>query len=116
MSIRGVITPPIVSMPRVSGVTSSRRTSVTSPASTAPWIAAPTDTASSGFTSFLASFPKNALTFSWTRGILVCPPTKMTSSTSEVLSPASFSAISVGLIVLSTKFSTSDSSFALVNL
>ena len=43
-SMSFVITPPLVSMPRVSGVTSSRRTSLTSPASTPAWIAAPTAT------------------------------------------------------------------------
>ncbi len=49
-SISGVITPPSVSIPSVSGVTSSSRTSLTSPFSTPPWIAAPTATTSSGFT------------------------------------------------------------------
>ena len=62
--MRGVITPPIVSIPNVKGVTSKSRTSVTSPANTAPCMAAPTETASSGFTSFLASLPKNSFTFS----------------------------------------------------
>ena len=37
-----VITPPSVSIPSDSGVTSNNKTSVLSPASTAPWIAAPT--------------------------------------------------------------------------
>ena len=83
-SIKGVITPPIVSIPRVNGVTSKRRISVTSPDSTAPWIAAPAATASSGFISFLGSLPKNSFTFSCTRGILVWPPTKITSLISEV--------------------------------
>ena len=49
-SMSFVITPPLVSMPRVSGVTSSRSTSFTSPASTPAWMAAPTATTSSGFT------------------------------------------------------------------
>ena len=116
LSIKGVITPPIVSIPSVKGVTSKSNTSVTSPASTAPWIAAPTETASSGFTSFLASLPKKDFTFSCTRGILVCPPTKITSSTSEAFNPASLRAISVGFMVRSTKFSTRDSNLALVSL
>ena len=39
--IIGVATPPAVSIARVRGVTSSRRTSLTSPLSTPPWMAAP---------------------------------------------------------------------------
>ena len=53
-----VITPPRVSMPNDRGVTSSSSTSVTSPARTAPWMAAPIATASSGFTAFEGCFPK----------------------------------------------------------
>ena len=49
-SISVVITPPLVSMPSDSGVTSSSRMSLTSPFSTPPWIAAPTATTSSGLT------------------------------------------------------------------
>ncbi len=49
-SISFVITPPLVSIPRVSGVTSSSSTSLTSPASTPAWIPAPTATTSSGLT------------------------------------------------------------------
>ena len=49
-SIRRVNTPPSVSMPSDSGVTSSSRTSLTSPFSTPAWIAAPTATTSSGLT------------------------------------------------------------------
>ena len=70
-SINFVITPPIVSIPRDNGVTSSNRTSVTSPAKTPPCIAAPAATASSGFTSFLGSLPKYSLTTFCTKGILV---------------------------------------------
>jgi len=43
-SIRRVNTPPIVSIPSDSGVTSNSSTSFTSPVSTPPWIAAPTAT------------------------------------------------------------------------
>ena len=114
--MRGVITPPMVSIPKVKGVTSKRSTSVTSPANTAPCIAAPTATASSAFTSFLASFPKKFFTFSCTRGILVWPPTNITSSTSEALSFASFRAIFTGVKVFSTKPSTKASNLARVNL
>ena len=41
-SIKAVITPPMVSIPRLSGVTSSSNTSLTSPDNTAPCSAAPT--------------------------------------------------------------------------
>ena len=58
-SISGVATPPRVSIPKVSGVTSNNKTSVVSPDKTEPCMAAPTATASSGFKSFLASLPKN---------------------------------------------------------
>jgi len=53
-----VITPPSVSMPSDSGVTSSSTTSFTSPVSTPPWMAAPTATTSSGFTPLCGSLPK----------------------------------------------------------
>ena len=58
-SINLVITPPIVSIPRDKGVTSNNKTSLTSPVSTPPWIAAPTATTSSGFTPFDGFLPKN---------------------------------------------------------
>ncbi len=45
-----VNTPPKVSIPRDRGVTSSSRTSLTSPPRTPPWMAAPMATTSSGFT------------------------------------------------------------------
>ena len=50
LSIILVINPPIVSTPKDNGVTSNSKTSLISPASTAPLIAAPTATTSSGFT------------------------------------------------------------------
>ena len=53
-SIIGVITPPRVSIPSVNGVTSRSNTSDLSPLSTAPCVAAPKATASSGLISFLA--------------------------------------------------------------
>ena len=79
-SISLVITPPLVSMPRVSGVTSSSRTSLTSPASTPAWMAAPTATTSSGLTPRCGSLPVSSLTFSWTAGMRVMPPTSTTWS------------------------------------
>ena len=54
-SISLELTPPIVSMPRLSGVTSSSSTSLTSPANTPPWIAAPIATTSSGLTPCIGS-------------------------------------------------------------
>ena len=52
-----VITPPLVSMPSDSGVTSSSRTSLTSPRSTPAWTAAPMATTSSGLTDLFGSLP-----------------------------------------------------------
>ena len=66
-------------MPSDSGVTSSSSTSLTSPFSTPAWIAAPTATASSGFTSLRGSLPKNSRTLSTTLGMRVWPPTRITS-------------------------------------
>ncbi len=57
-SIITVITPPSVSMPSDSGVTSSSKTSFTSPVSTPPWTAAPTATTSSGLTFCFGCLPK----------------------------------------------------------
>src|SRR5580693_5243681 len=71
-----VITPPLVSIPRLSGVTSSSRTSFTSPLSTPAWRAAPTATTSSGLTPLLGSLPPViSLTRSDTAGIRVEPLT-----------------------------------------
>ena len=96
-SISLVITPPSVSMPSDSGVTSSSSTSLTVPPSTPPWIAAPTATASSGLTSLRGSLPKNSLTASCTFGMRVWPPTRITSWTSETFRPASLIAVRHGL-------------------
>ena len=80
-----VNTPPLVSMPRHSGVTSRSSTSLTSPASTPPWMAAPTATTSSGLTPLCGSLPMSCLTFSCTAGTRVMPPTRMTWSMSPLL-------------------------------
>ena len=69
-------------MPSDSGVTSSSRMSCTSPASTPPWIAAPTATTSSGFTPLCGSLPNSSFTSSCTLGMRVEPPTSTTSSIS----------------------------------
>ncbi len=50
LGTRTVMTPPLVSRPSDSGVTSSSTTSLTLPVRTAPWMAAPTATTSSGLT------------------------------------------------------------------
>ena len=113
-SISGVITPPKVSIPNVKGVTSNNNTSDLSPLRTAPWVAAPKATASSGLISFLASLPKKSATVFWTIGILVCPPTRITSLISFGLSFASFKAVLTGSKLLVTKSPTKDSSLALV--
>ncbi|COX77196.1 Uncharacterised protein [Mycobacterium tuberculosis] len=74
-----VITPPLVSIPRLSGVTSSSRTSFTSPLRTPACRAAPTATTSSGLTPLLGSLPPvSSLTRSVTAGIRVEPPTSTT--------------------------------------
>ena len=108
------MTPPLVSRPSDSGVTSSSTTSVTLPVSTAPWMAAPTATTSSGLTPLCGSLPKISLTICWTRGIRVEPPTSTTSSMSFGLSLASFSAVSTGPRQRSKRLSVSFSNCARV--
>ncbi len=67
--------------------------SCTSPASTPPWIAAPTATTSSGLTPLWGSLPPNSsLTTSCTLGMRVEPPTSTTSSIFVGSSLASLSA------------------------
>ena len=105
-------TAPSVSIPRVSGVTSRSNTSSTSPLRTPPWIAAPMATTSSGLTPLFASLPKNCFTFCWMRGILVCPPTKITSSIWAAVLSASANAWRQGSIVLSTSSVINCSSLA----
>ena len=111
-----VMTPPKVSMPSDSGVTSSSSTSLTSPASTPAWIPAPTATASSGLTSLRGSLPNRSFTYFCTSGMRVCPPTRITSAMSEVLTPASFMAMRQGSTVFCTRSSTRESSLARVSL
>lgn len=108
-------TPPSVSMPKLSGVTSSSNKSCTSPFSTPPWIAAPYATASSGFTEVFSFLPsKNSDTFLCTSGILVEPPTIMHSSNSDFFNPESLIQFSIGLIDLTIKSSIKLSNLALV--
>ena len=63
----------------------------------------------------LGSLPKKFFTVSITFGILVIPPTSITSPISPADKPASFIAVLHGSIVFSIKSAHSDSSFALVN-
>ena len=114
-SIKRVKRPPLVSIPRDSGVTSRRRTSFTSPCRTPPWIAAPIATTSSGFTPLLGSLPKKDFTVSVIFGIRVIPPTRTISSTSPAFRPASFRAFSIGAMVRFTKSSTRLSSLERVS-
>ena len=102
-SISLVKMPPLVSMPRLSGVTSSSRTSLTSPLSTPACRAAPTATTSSGLTPLFGSRPVSCLTRSETAGIRVEPPTRMTWSTSAILMPASLMACSNGPLQRSSR-------------
>ena len=100
----------MVSIPRVRGVTSRRRTSFTSPAITPPWIAAPSATASSGLTERLGSLPKKSFTTCWTLGIRVIPPTRITSAILDLSILASDKAFLQGSMVFWIRSSTSSSS------
>ena len=115
-SIRRVNTPPSVSMPSDSGVTSSSSTSFTSPLSTPAWIAAPMATTSSGLTPLCGSLPNSSFTASCTLGMRVMPPTRITSSIWLAVTPASFSACFTGPMVFWIRSSTSASSLARVIL
>ena len=102
-------------MPSDSGVTSSSSTSLTSPARTPPWIAAPIATTSSGLTPLWGSLPKKSLTTFWIAGMRVWPPTSTTSSMSLDSTPESFNACLLGAIERWTRSSTSCSSFGRVS-
>ena len=103
-SISVVITPPLVSMPSDSGVTSSSSTSLTSPLRTPAWSAAPTATTSSGLTPLLGSLPpSSSLTTSVTAGIRVEPPTRTTWSMLATATPPSLSTDLNGALVRSSR-------------
>ena len=95
-SMSFVITPPLVSMPSESGVTSRSSTSLTSPLSTPACTAAPMATTSSGLTLLLGSLPVRPETSSATAGIRVEPPTRITWSIWSLVRPASLIACSNG--------------------
>src|ERR1700689_4729316 len=99
-----VITPPRVSRPSDSGVTSSSRTSLTSPLSTAACTAAPSATTSSGLTDMFGSLPPvSRRTRFCTAGMRVEPPTRITSSMALAVSLASAIAWPTGPVVRSTR-------------
>ena len=89
---------------------------MTSPARTPAWMAAPIATTSSGLTPLWGSLPKRSRTSSWTLGMRVWPPTRITSSICLAVSPASFSACRHGSAVRSIRSMTSCSSLARVSV
>ena len=103
-SINLVMMPPMVSMPRDSGVTSMSRTSLRSPFNTPACSDAPTATTSSGFTPLFGSRPPvSCFTNSLTAGMRVDPPTSTTCAMSETFTPASLITSLNGLRVRSSK-------------
>ena len=108
--------PPIVSIPKLNGVTSNNRTSLRSPASTAPCTAAPAATASSGLTSLRGALPNIFSTTSCTLGMRVIPPTRITSSMSSVVTLASCIAMRHGSRLRRINSSTNCSNLARVSL
>mmetsp|Transcript_13844 Transcript_13844/g.42151 ORF Transcript_13844/g.42151 Transcript_13844/m.42151 type:complete len:245 (+) Transcript_13844:624-1358(+) len=118
---RTSITPPVVSMPRVRGVTSSSKRSIVflsrSPDKTPAWTAAPYATASSGLMLVLGVLPlKKLVSRSRIFGILVDPPTRTTSSTSLREMPASSSTRSTGSMVLRKRSAHRSSNLARVTV
>ncbi|MEY3401606.1 MAG: hypothetical protein RLZZ86_1221, partial [Cyanobacteriota bacterium] len=103
LSIIFVNTPPNVSIPKDSGVTSKSSRLVSSPAKTPAWIAAPSATASSGLMERSRDLPlKNLINALCTAGIRVEPPTKITLSILSGLSSALLRAWRIGSIVPGT--------------
>mmetsp|Transcript_25358 Transcript_25358/g.59171 ORF Transcript_25358/g.59171 Transcript_25358/m.59171 type:complete len:434 (+) Transcript_25358:700-2001(+) len=116
-----VMTPPTVSMPSVSGVTSSSRMSfVSSPPSPErmpPCTAAPYATASSGLMPLLGSLPlKKSLSSCCTFGMRVEPPTSTTSSISDFLSSESSITFCTGVSVFLKRSMQSSSNRARVSV
>ena len=117
LSINGSLTPPKVSIPNVSGVTSSKTISlVTSPAIIPACIAAPIATASIGSTPDSGSFPTTSPTIFLTNGILVGPPTITILLISEWESFASSNAFTIEGLHRLTIGPINSSSLALVIL
>ena len=112
-SISLVMIPPLVSMPRLNGVTSSSRTSLTSPLSTPACRLAPSATTSSGFTLLLGSLPLvSSRTTSETAGMRVEPPTMTIWSMSATEMPASLMTVANGALVRLSRSAVSSSNFA----
>ena len=111
--MRGVATPPSVSMDRVRGVTSiSTRPWAAAPVAPAslpppckrpPWMAAPMATHSSGLRVWLGSWPSSSLTWRATAGIRVLPPTSSTRPRSAAERPASRRALFTGSTVRASR-------------
>ena len=96
------ITPPIVSMPSESGVTSSSSISRLPVTRMSACTAAPSATTSSGLSSLCGARPKRSPTSRRTSGTRVEPPTRTTSSICGASRPASASAWRQGPSVRST--------------
>ena len=114
-SMSFVMMPPLVSIPRLRGVTSISSTSLRSPLRTPACRAAPTATTSSGLTPLLGSLPPvSCLTSSVTCGMRVEPPTRTTWSMSATLMPASATTSLNGFFVRSSRSFVRSSNFARV--
>ena len=90
--LRGIstfINPPNVSIPKLSGVTSSKIICRSAPLITPPWIVAPSAIASSGCCEMSGSREKSSATARRTAGIRVLPPTSTTAFRSSGFSAAS---------------------------
>mmetsp|Transcript_41248 Transcript_41248/g.108949 ORF Transcript_41248/g.108949 Transcript_41248/m.108949 type:complete len:263 (+) Transcript_41248:668-1456(+) len=117
----GPMTPPVVSMPSVRGVTSrSKRSWILrsfSPESTPAWTAAPYATASSGLIDAFGSLPlKKRLSSALTFGMRVEPPTSTTSDTSDFSIAASSRTFSTGTSVWRKRAAQSSSNLARVTV
>ena len=111
-SISLVNTPPMVSMPRDRGVTSSSSSPFTSPVRTPACRAAPMATHSSGLMPLKGSLPVKFFTASWTAGIRLEPPTSRTLLRSLGFRPASDMAWRTGPMVASTRWAVSSLNLA----
>jgi hypothetical protein len=114
-SISRVNTPPRVSMPSDSGVTSSSSTSLTSPLQHAALDRRADRHDLVGLTPLRGSLPKNSLTASCTFGMRVMPPTRITSSISPRLTAGVLERLRQGSMVFWIRSSTSASSLARVS-
>ena len=104
--------PPTVSTPRVNGVTSINKMSLFSVKAEA-WMAAPTATASSGWTLVFGFLLKNSFNNSRILGILVLPPTRTMSSISSISRLTSYRALSTGYSDFLKRSALSSSNLAL---